>query len=224
MSRISLIGVLVCFILCYPAHASAQTHCRFVFGFAELAARLGPETVGACLENQRTITGQESFPLAGGVTVTLPAGTAVQQTTTGVFTWDPDFNLTEFRYGNGTWTLTANGVELTTWEELTGQAPKPAPAAPSQASSAQNRASSRCFNLVSTVLISSVHASAAERERAKAEADALMYLCGQAADRDGMRGVDCFSQAWDAARGMERMFAGSGQRVYQEKYAACIGR
>lgn len=88
--------VLSVLLIAWPSPSFAQPTCRFVLGFADLAARLGPSVAGACLENQRTITGPEDFNLST-VSLTLPSGSTVQRTTTGVFSWSPETNNTFFR-------------------------------------------------------------------------------------------------------------------------------
>jgi hypothetical protein len=219
--RLGLVCALAVTIALYPSAGSAQASCRFVFGFADLAARLGPETVGTCLENQRTITGPETFAISDRLTLELPSGAAAQRTTTGVLAWFPQTNRTQFYNGDGQWELTAAGISFSAWEIPTAEAQPTASPAPSSAQNQRNAASA-CFNIYSTARIGALHSSPAEQERVKMEAQAGNYLCGQAADRDGMKGVECFKQAWDAAKGMERVFPGSGQKVYEEKYAACM--
>jgi hypothetical protein len=179
------------------------------------------------LENQRTITGEERFAVADGIRIILPAGTAVQSTTGGVLTWAPEVNLTEFHDKNGIWTLTATGVKFITWDEHIGLTPAspPAQAAPAEPSSAYNRAASTCFRAETDWMVTTpLDASKSVTERAEAEGKAKGYLCNQALTKDGPKGVNCFLSAWEAAKGMERVFQGSGQRVYQDKYAACMGR
>jgi hypothetical protein len=210
----------------------AQASCRFVFGFAEFAARLGPGVVGTCLENQRTITGPESFTFPG-VKVTIPSGWAVQRTTTGPLEWNPDSGNMIFEDNWGVRTLYLDGeYTALSWDEHLGTTSAPAPAVPAPATVpprtpaevARNHADAECFNIYANALIGTLYMGPAESDRVKAEADAANYLCHQAADRDGQKGVDCFSSAWNAAKGMERVFQGSGRKVYEDKYASCIGR
>ena len=46
----------------------AQTSCRFVLGFADLAAQLGPAVVGSCIEDQWTATGPDVMNFNTGFT------------------------------------------------------------------------------------------------------------------------------------------------------------
>jgi hypothetical protein len=227
VSRVGLAGVFALACAFWPQAASAQAPCRFVFGFAELAARVGPAMIGECRGNQRTITGEESFDVADGVRLTLPAGTAVQSTTTGVLTWSPDVNLTQFHDGTGIWTLAGDGVRYVTWDEYLGRTPATTPAQAASSpppTSEHNSAASTCFRAATDGRISSLYAGPEEQRRAEAEGKAKSYLCNQALTKDGPSGVDCFLVAWEAAQGMEQVFQGSGQRAYDEKYARCMGR
>ena len=208
-----------------PMPVGAQAQCRFVLGFANLAARLGPETVGRCVENQRTITGKEDFVLSEEVTVRLPVGTAVQRTTTGVLTWLPQPNLTEFADANGSWTLVPTGVAFKGWSQITSEAnsasaPVPAPPARSQAAP---RASCETLALE---LTEDAPRSTTERLTAVWGPDdvttAAEDLCSEAAASHGARGVSCFETAFAAALGRERLFPGQGWAAYGGAYDRCI--
>lgn len=217
--------ILAVALLAWPTSAGAQTPCRFVLGFAALYAQLGPAVAGECMENQRTLTGKEDFVLSEKVTVRLPVGAAVQRTTAGVLSWLPQPNLTEFADANGSWMLVADGVAFKSWSQINAEsnpAPNAPPPAQTSGSTPYTRASALCFQVASGPTLESVTASPARARQLQAEAEAADYLCGKALDEDGPRGVDCFSSAWDASRGMERVFAGSGMRVYDEKYRACL--
>ena len=80
--------------------ASADTHCRFVLGFASLKALIdtaeGPDKVGECLENQH------SNPVNGD---------ALQQTTGGLMVWRKLDNWTAFTDGYRTWINGPNGLQ-----------------------------------------------------------------------------------------------------------------
>jgi hypothetical protein len=213
----------------------AQPPCRFVLGFADAVTTLGSETAGECLEDQRTLTSPEVFDV-GGRSHNLPAGVTVQRTTKGLLAWLPE-SRTRFATGDGLWIQNGQTMNYLTWQQWDAylasrdSAPAsamspPAPAATPVPAAVQDQrsADAECFNIYANALIGTLYLSPAESDRVKAEAAAANYLCGQAAERDGARGVDCFSSAWEAAKGMERVFAGSGQKVYADKYASCIGR
>ena len=243
MRRLTLAMMLVLASVLCPTTARAQGPCSFVLGFAELAARLGPETVGACLENQRTTTSDERFVLSDRITLSLFDGATVQRTITGVFVWFPQPNITEFNDANGTWRLAAAGVTFSRWEGITAESASPpapatssaarAPGPPTAAAPAvdtdRRDADSRCFRIYSNELISALDftgtaAGRRDAERREAQANAMNYLCAQAAEQHGLRGVACFESAWGDAAGMEQIFAGSGRQTYEESYRACIKR
>jgi hypothetical protein len=208
----------------WTSPAVAQTPCSFVLGFADLAGRLGTGTAGTCLENQRTLTAKEQFILSDKITYALPVGAAVQRTTTGLFSWIPQPNLTTFADANGTWTLTGDGVAFTSWEQVTNETAPPS--TPPRQRSEQELARDKCFNFYVELGIqglSPVH-TPSERSRLGAEAEAANYLCAVAAEQDGFRGFDCFEGAWRASRGMERTFPGSGRKAYDDSYRACLVR
>jgi hypothetical protein len=195
--------------------------CQFVLGFAELAARIGEAVVGACLENQRTITGPETFNVSSKTSLELYAGHAVQRTTTGVLAWSPNDGITSFYDEMGIRSLGPRGYVVTAWEELlppSGTSPAPAPRQRADREVAQER----CSEIWTNALVRSIGMSEVEMSRRKAEADAIYSLCGRAADDDGTRGVTCFTKAWEASLGMERVFAGSGRQAYEDAYRRCI--
>jgi hypothetical protein len=195
--RVGFAVVLALLCTLWPSAASAQVSCRFVFGFADLATRLGPAKVGTCLENQRTITGPETFVLSDRLNLELQTGTAVQSTTTGVLAWFPGPNLTKFYDANGQWELTTAGTAFTNWELPGAEATAPPPSvpAPSQGTTAHGRASSICYRASTDWMISTLYATPAEKERAEAEGKAKGYLCDLALEQDGPKGVNCFLSA-----------------------------
>ena len=71
-------------------------------------------------------------------------------------------------------------------------------------------------------MLNTFTAPEAVQKRAEAEGNAKGYLCEQALERHGPKGVECYGQAWDAARGMEQVFRGSGRQTYDEVYVRCI--
>ena len=219
---LSLVLAVVLQVGAWPAVTQAQASCRFVLGFADIAARLSPSTVGICLEDQHTLPGNASFVISGGL-LDLPAGTAVQRTTTGLLFWLPQPNLTEFVDASGFWQLAGAGVTFRSWDQINLDSHPPT-APPAATVTPYNAASADCLRAESAPLIASVTATPDESQRLKAEADAIDYLCGKALDDDGPPGVACFFNAWDASKGMERVFPGSGMKVYDEKYRACMGR
>jgi len=128
--------------------------------------------------------------------------------------------------------LTSEGLIVRSWDELTGRTSVPAsspatppPAAPSSLQwTSHDEAEELCFTAYSTAIIASVTGSVAQRELRSSEAEAINYLCEKALTKDGPKGVHCFLEAWDASKGMERVFQGSGMRVYDEIYSSCLGR
>ena len=200
----------------------AQPSCRFVLGFADLAATLGPSVVGVCRENQRTITGPETVDL-GGMTLTLPAGTAVQRTTNGVLTWSPVANRSSFRDSWGERFMTSSGLVERSWDDVLSQAgvsPAPAPPSPAQPSP-----SAQCGALA-LELTEDAPRTRTERLTAVWGPDdvttAAEDLCEDAAALHGARGVACFEAAFAAARGRERLFPGQGWAAYDSAYDRCI--
>ena len=105
-----LAGLLLV-LLAAPAAASAE--CEFVLGFATLKTLIdaaeGPDTVGACLENEQFHPAQ---------------GEARQQTTSGLLVWRKADNWTAFTDGHRTWINGPEGLqsrlntELFDWERI----------------------------------------------------------------------------------------------------------
>jgi hypothetical protein len=80
-----------------PAAALQAGGCRFVLGFAALREAIGPEVVGACLEDER-------FNPANG--------NAEQPTTGGLLVWRKADNWTAFTDGFRTWVNGPFGLQL----------------------------------------------------------------------------------------------------------------
>jgi hypothetical protein len=202
-----------------PATAGAQGACRFVLGFADLASRLGTATAGTCTENQRTITGEESFDL-GAVILTLPPGTAVQRTTTGVFSWSPVTNNTLFRDAWGEWALTTTGVSARSWDDATSATRPQTPSSPARSDPGADCAAIAldATRDVPRTYGQQLVAAWGGDDAANAAED----MCRTAAASDGARGVDCFKSAFSVARGQERLFPGQGASAYQGAYSRCI--
>jgi len=216
MQRLALAVAL--FVAMWPLPALAQPSCRFVLGFAELAAQLGDSIVGACVENQRTITGQgeQAEAIDASASVAVSPGDAVQRTSRGIMTWSPKHGNVYFFTNAAAYRLGAGTSPVST--RPTSSAPGPGPTT----SEALGDARSTCGRAANDWMITTLGASEAVQRRAEAEANAKGYLCEQALERHGPKGVECYVQAWDAARGMEQMFAGTGRQTYDDVYARCI--
>lgn len=200
-----------------PSTVGAQGSCRFVLGFADMATRLGAATVGVCLENQRTITGEESFDL-GTVKMTLPAGTAVQRTTKGVLSWSPSTNYTFFRDAWGQHILGDAGLTAKSWDELIGvQQLPPSPQSTSLASQCESLAYDATRGVPRTSVERLTATWGTDDVTAAAE-----EMCNEAAATHGARGLICFESAFAAARGRERLFPGQGFSAYQGAFDRCI--
>lgn len=77
------------------AKTAAVPDCRFVLGFAALWSLLGPERVGACVEDQRFV----------------PNGNAEQRTTNGLLVWRKIDNFTAFTDGYRSWVNGPDGLQ-----------------------------------------------------------------------------------------------------------------
>jgi M6 family metalloprotease-like protein len=94
------VALLVCAVDPVPGSASTMatgSACQFQLGFADLAARLGSDIVGTCLENEwyRPESNSED-----------------QTTTTGAFRWQPDTNTLSFSNETTTWSMTGDQLTL----------------------------------------------------------------------------------------------------------------
>jgi hypothetical protein len=103
-------GLVATACLLAPAPASAQSTCEFILRFAALRDTIGADTVGSCLEDQRTALG----------------GNAVQRTTKGMIVRRLSDNCVAFTDGYFTWIDGPEGLqlrlntELFTWEAPPG--------------------------------------------------------------------------------------------------------
>jgi hypothetical protein len=196
--------------------AAAQAPpCQFVLGFAELRGMLGPEIVGECLENQRTITTPgHREPLTPGRVHLLSPGDAVQRTTKGVLIWFPTLSAVHFFDELGIFDLQHGRTRRQLWTEI--------PVTAGQRSD-QDLALQRCLEQYYGAIIPSIYGDPAEERRIEGEAAAARYLCERAAEEHGQRGVDCFHDAWRSSRGVEQVFPGSGRQVYDDAFRACLG-
>ena len=227
MQRLALAAAL--FVAMWPLPALAQPSCRFVLGFADLRAQVGATTVGDCIDDERH---------------NPTNGDGRQASTRGELVWRKVSNTMAFTDGHQTWAIGPNGLqrrlntERFSWEPNESTVPAAAPAARATAapsssatpaprpavpgSDALGDARSTCFHAMTDGMISSLRESDAVRQRAEAEASAKGYLCEQALERDGPKGVACYTSAWATARGLEQAFAGSGRQAYDEAYARCM--
>lgn len=152
--------------------------------------------------------------------VTLQPGTAVQRTTKGVLIWSPAANLTELDTADGFWILQPDGPLFYRWFDSTPSAP-PTPVPTSV--QAQRDAEAGCTLDATNALLSvPIPAPQADQQRAQDQMNAIAYLCGQAVDRYGPKGLTCFRSAWQAAVGMERVFPGAGRQTYDQRFADCV--
>lgn len=89
-----LIAVLVNLIPGAVAQAQSPPSCRFILGFAALAAAI-PQQVGTCLDNQAFAAN----------------GDALQHTTSGLLVWRKADNWTAFTDGYHSWLNGPNGIQ-----------------------------------------------------------------------------------------------------------------
>src|SRR3954452_5623682 len=115
---LSLVLAMAIQVATWAPAAQAQAPCRFVLGFGDLAARLGPGIVGTCVEDQQTATGPDTMVFNSGLRLAILPGAAFQRTTAGMFYWSPDANLTFFTDGTYRYSLEPSGVATLTWDEL----------------------------------------------------------------------------------------------------------
>ena len=108
--------VLATVMVWVVATASAETtSCQFVAGFADLAHPVGRTIVGDCIEDERSLTSQEAIAFTNGEHIWVMAGTTIQRTTRGVFTWTPSDNQIGFMDGQHVFLLTEAGVAREDW-------------------------------------------------------------------------------------------------------------
>lgn len=224
MRLLAIVGLVAAL---WAAPTAAQAPCLFVLGFADMRDLLGPAVVGPCLENQRTLTEFERFDLGGGIVWGLPAGMTIQRTQHGLLKWEPAGNFTQFYTAAGVWDRVGDGKRFRTWSEAGVPAQPDADRSPTSipaGADALHDARLSCVHAATGWMTVTLGTSLTAQQRAALEADgdAKGYLCEQALNRDGPKGVACFLDAWDAATGMERVFPGSGRQVYDEKYATCL--
>ena len=235
----ALVATVLALNLAGTAVVGAQRECSFILGFAAAAAALGPEVVGDCVEQQYVLDAPLKMAISGG-SVSLRAGATVQQTTRGTFVWAPEYNAPRFITWGGLWVDPGNGImRYATWDEARSYAARPAANPPMGAAAASapppstpprsqwtdtEEAQFQCSTRWANALARSVGIGMpqAEMDRRKAEADAIRFLCDSTAASHGTRGVECFDKAWEAARGMERVFPGSGRKAYDDAFAVCI--
>ena len=84
MRRLVVLTMVCLAVALAPATTHVQAGCQFVLGFADLRDAIGPDIVGDCLEDQRTVTSQERLQVSTQVApVVVRPGTTVQRTTGG---------------------------------------------------------------------------------------------------------------------------------------------
>jgi hypothetical protein len=220
-----------------PAPAlSAQSPCQFVLGFAAFRDMIGRDTVGECIENQRTITAlSQDEHVQGSFSFRVSQGNVVQKTTNGLLVWQSSDNSTAFVNGTYAWLLMEpSGLRSGPFpEQASPPAAAPLPTGPAPQASAppaprppdpQLEAQKGCTDMYAALLIGSLFDPPAVQQRKKAESEAISFLCRGAVDQYGPRGLECFQQAWDRSRGMEAVFPGSGRATYDQVLQACIAR